>query len=242
MAAPQGNKKAIVLLLILASLGICLAVITRIKDPRLYLGFFYSRSYQLIILLALASAFCLLLIRWLFHRHLPYKIIKLFFGFIFLPLLILPIFRCYFKVPYVFCRACLNKCPWGIARTFVFSGFVLLNLSGKFWCTGLCPFRVFQEWEAQVLKPNFKLPSWLRLSVYLMLGLTFAAYLLTLLNPDSAVVYFGFGLYAWSSITLSAVSLIIFAGIFISKFFCRYICPVGTIEELTFAIKTRVKK
>lgn len=227
---------------LIAFLGLCLAIAVYIKDPRLYFGFLWSRNYHFIILAALLAAFCLLVIRWIFRHQIFYKTKRLIFGIVFLPLLLFPLIRCYFKVPYVFCRVCPNQCPWGISRMFVFSGFVLLNLFGKFWCTGLCPFRTIQEWQAQILKRNPKLLSYLNLSVYVMLGLAFAAYLLTLYDPASALAYFGVGVYRWSVATSAILFLIIIAGFFIPKLFCRYVCPVGAIEVLTTAAKLKLRK
>ena len=102
-----------------------------------------------------------------FTRRLLFQTaLKFVYGIIFLPLLLLPIFRCYFKVPYIFCSVCPAQCPWGISRLLVFNTAILFNLSGKFWCVNICPFGTFQECQAQISPKRFKLSPWIGFFAY----------------------------------------------------------------------------
>ena len=206
-----------------------------------YLGFLWSRDFQLLIEIVIGSAFCLLIFRWLTRKILPRKAIKLVYGVIFLPLLILPLFRCCFKVPYVFCRVCPNKCPWGISRTFLFSAFLTLNLSGRFWCFYLCPFGTFQECQAQISKQNLKLPFPAGFLSYPVMLLTAWMYSLTLLGSQ-IVTYFSAGYYNWVITTTAVAASILAIAFFIPKFWCRCFCPVGIIADLTGALRGLVRK
>jgi polyferredoxin len=232
MPVSQEKNKAIILFLIFSFLGFCLALVARTEKVLAYLGFFWSRNFQILLKIIFASAFCLLIFRWLTHRALPKKTLKLVYGIIFLPLLILPVFRCCFKVPYVFCRICPNKCPWGISRTFIFSAFLTLNLSGRFWCFYLCPFGTFQECQVQIAKQNFRLPFRAGFLSYPVLLLTVWMYSLTLLGSQ-IVAYFAAGYYEWVGTTVFVALSILAAAFVIPKFWCRCFCPVGVIAELT---------
>lgn len=225
-------KKDITLLLVFSFLAICLAIAARAANALFYLGFLWSRNFQLLLKLVFASAFCLLIFRSFFRRQLPQVILKTVYGVILLPLLILPVFRCCFKVPYVFCRACPSKCPWGISRTFIFSSFLILNLSGRFWCFSLCPFGTFQECQAMISKQNIKLPLPAFFLSYPVLLSTAWMYSLTLFGSQM-IAYFAAGYYEWVDTTVFAAALILTIAFFIPKFWCRCFCPIGVIAELT---------
>jgi len=227
-----GNRKTIFLFCIFSFLGFCLAVMAYLKNTVSYLGFLWSYPFRFLIYVACAAALFILLIRLFTRRTLFQKAMKLVYGIIFLPLVLLPVFMCYFKVPYVFCDVCPTQCPWGISRTFVFNTALLLNLSGRFWCVNLCPFGTFQECQTQISKRNFTLPSWVNLSGYAILFLFMGMYYLALLG-SGALIYFEIGRYGWVVTTASVALLIIIAAFFIPRFWCRYACPVGTIAKLT---------
>jgi len=166
--------------------------------------------------------------------------LKPVFGIILLPLVLLPVFRCWFKVPYIFCDACPAKCPWGISRIFLFNTAILLNLPGKFWCGNLCPLGTLQEYQAKISKQNFKLPYWTNVSAYAILLLFFVMYYLAL-SGSRALAFFEIGRYGWVTITAFAGSLILLAAFFIPRFWCRYACPVGTIAKLTSGLLRFIK-
>ena len=233
------NKSAVIFLCIFSFLVICLAWVAQSANVTNYLNFFWSESFQVLIKVIIALAFLLILVRWLTKKTLPQKALKLVFGIILLPLLILPVFRCSFKVPYVFCRVCPTRCPWGISRTFLFSSFLSLNVFGNFWCTSCCPVGTFQECQTQVSKWHLKLPSWISLTSYLALLLTLGMYFLSL--SGRAQGYFQVGYYEWVGLTVSVAGLIMVAAFFIPKFWCRYFCPVGSIAGLTSSLRKRIK-
>jgi len=200
-----------------------------------HLDFLWGQPFQLLIKIACAAAFFILLLRVFTRRLLFRKALKPVFGIIFLPLALLPVFRCYFKVPYIFCGACPIQCPWGISRVFIFNTAVLLNLSDKFWCAYLCPFGTLQECQVNISKQGFRLPHWTNLSAYAILLLFFAMYYLAS-SASHALAFFETGRYGWVVTTVSIASLILLAAFFIPRFWCRYACPVGTIAKLTSGV------
>ena len=196
-----------------------------------YLGFFWSRNFQLLLGVVVVSAFCFLILRRFIRLNLPQRILKIVYGIIFLPLVLLPAFKCCFKVPYIFCRACPSKCPWGISRTFIFGSFLTLNLFGRFWCFSMCPFGTCQEYQARASKKNFQLLHNPHILSYPVLVLTGWMYSLTLLG-SSLVAYFEIGYYVLVGTTVLAATLIFTTAFFVPRFWCRYLCPVGAIAEL----------
>lgn len=230
------NKKAIIIFSVFLLFGFFLAWAAYIPRAGSLSSFFWSRAFQTIIKIAAILVFCSLIFRWCTGRPLPKEALKLIYGALFLPLILLPIFRCYFKVPYVFCRVCPHKCPWGVSRAFILSAFFTLNLPGKFWCFYLCPLGSFQECQAQISKHNVKLPFrgiWL---AYPILILTAGMYFLSL-NGAQRVTSFFIGHYSWVKITMLTAGLILAAAFFIPRFWCRYFCPVGSIADLISGLR-----
>ena len=224
--------KTVLFLLIFLFLGLCLAGIAYSDHAMSYIGFLWRYPFRFLVKIACSMAFFILLFRLFTHRLLFRKTLKLVFGVIFLPLVLLPVFRCYFRVPYIFCDVCPDQCPWGISRILIFNTAILLNISGKFWCGNLCPFGTFQECQANISKLNFKLPYWSILSAYASLFLFITMYYLAF-SESRALAFFEIGRYGWVAITASITLLIVLASFLIPRFWCRYACPVGTIAKLT---------
>ena len=212
-----------------------LAAATYFWKPEHILSFFWSRPFLLLAKILFASTFFLLILRR-FGRKLPSHVLKWIYGSIFLPVLLLPVFSCYFKVPYVFCRVCPNRCPWGMLRTFVFSSFILLNLSEKFWCSSLCPLGTLQEGQIGFSRKSFKLSAWMTALMYVVLFLVAGMYLLTL-SESRWTEFFNLGRYAWVGGTALAALGIFVVSFFVPKFWCRYLCPVGAIAELSLHLR-----
>ncbi len=204
------------------------------------LGFLWSPVFLNTVRIFCVIALILLVISRLTQRPLPQAVLKWIFGILFLPLVLLPVFRCYFKVPYVFCRACPQPCPWGLCRTFIFNSFLLLNLSGRFWCANLCPIGTYQEGQTHLSKKYLKIFSWLFFSSYIILLLVAGMYLLTLFGSPW-VAKFEAGRYAWGTTAVITFLAVFVLSFFVPKFGCRYICPVGAIAELTTSLRPSKK-
>ena len=228
----QIKKNTLALFWVLALMGLLLAGAAYFEWGRHFLWFLWGRPFLTLLTILLIAAAGLWALKLIAHKFPPQRWLKWIYGILFLPVLLLPVFRCYFKVPYVFCRACPHKCPWGILRSVAFPAFLLLNLSNKFWCTALCPFGTFQECQAQISPKRFKLPSWIELLAYIVLLLVTGMYLLTLFGAPW-MKFFETGWYAWAEVSVPTAVVILAAAFFIPKFWCRYFCPVGSIASLT---------
>ncbi len=228
---PQIKKNIRALFGIFAVSGLLLASAAYFEWGSPYLRIFWSRPFLAFLKILLIVAVILGILKRVTHQVLPQRWLKWIYGILFLPVLLLPLFRCYFKVPYVFCRACPDKCPWGVLRSVAFPAFLLLNLSNRFWCTALCPLGTFQECQAQISPKRFRLPSWVELFAFVVLLLGTGLYLLTLFG-SSWVKFFEMERYAWVGGTVGAAVWILLAAFLIPKFWCRYFCPVGTIDDV----------
>ena len=230
------SKKTVILFCIFSLAGFISAVVAYSEKSLPLLYFLWRQPFLIFIRIFCIALFCFLTFKLLNRKTLSWSWLKLLGGIIFLPVLLLPALRCCFKVPYVFCRVCPDKCPWGLSRIFFFTSFVTLNLSGRFWCTAVCPVGTFQECQAQLSEKHLKPSSWLSGLPYIILLLAIVMYFLTFF-ASPWVGFFEHGEYVWITVSVSATVLIIVAAFFITRFWCRFFCPVGTIAELSFRLK-----
>jgi ferredoxin-type protein NapH len=218
-----------------------LAVIAYKGDVTQSLRFLWSGPFHIFIRVSLVAACCFVVFRWISRRSLVLKSLKWIYGIFFLPLLVLPFFRCSFTVPFVFCSVCPTKCPWGLSRSFMFNSFIFLNLFGRSWCSSFCPLGTYQECQARIVRRPLKLPAWTGVAAYLTALMIAVLYFLPVVKPR-AVVAFMTGYYEWGAITVAVVATIFAAAFFIPRFWCRYFCPVGTIAALTARFSHRSSK
>ena len=237
---PQDDRKTLAFFWVFLLAGISIAVIGYSGKGLSFISFLRREPSLSLIRFFCALLFGFLILKFISQKFLPGDWLKLIGGLIFLPFILLPALRCYFKVPYVFCRACPDKCPWGLSRTFFFSAFVTLNLSGRFWCSVVCPLGTFQECQARISKKSFQPFLWLSASSYVILLLAAGMYFLAL-SGSSLMGFFENGRYAWAAVSVITGGLIIAGAFFIPRFWCRYFCPIGAIAGLSDKIKFFLK-
>ena len=150
------------------------------------------------------------------------------------------LFRCYFKVPYIFCRACPRKCPWGELRPFIIPSFLLLNLDKRFWCFKLCPFGTLQDYQSKISNKRINLPRWLRNIRYLILLFVIIVVLVLIFNETFYLLFFN-GNYNVSLIVLSIAIIIFILAFFIPRFWCNYFCPIGSFSDLVLKLENKFK-
>ncbi|MDP7140855.1 MAG: 4Fe-4S binding protein [Candidatus Woesearchaeota archaeon] len=231
---------------ILLSLTVSLILITILgyyalqENIRKYLSFFWSNDYYFIVYFSLIAAFVIIFLKLFKKFNVKNNVLKIIYGLIFLPAVVLPLFKCYFKVPYILCRACPKKCPWGELVPFIVPSFLVLNLDRRFWCFKLCPFGTLQDYQSKVSKKRIKLPGWLKNLRYLVLLFTAIVVLSLIFKPD---FYFGLfiGTYEFYLIT-ALVSLVIFIlAFFIPRLWCNYFCPIGCVGDLALKAESKIR-
>ena len=185
------------------------------------------------IYLGLISILIVLIFLEVFNIKIINKFRKIIYFIVFMPIGLFPLLKCYFKIPYVFCNSCPNKCAWGYYRALTVPSFVLLNIDKRRWCFNHCPFGYLQD--LQKSKTKIKLPKYLKYLRYIILVLVLFFWLL----------YDNYGYKSGYTITVAVLILAIVTFItsfFIHRFFCNYICPIGTVGDICIKCQKYSKK
>ncbi|MBW2998901.1 4Fe-4S binding protein [Candidatus Woesearchaeota archaeon] len=230
----RNKSKISLFLMLLYTILIGLVMFNIILDKSI----FWSKAYLYIIYLGLG----ILVLSLFLGRTRLYKFSKLISYIIFLPLAIMPLFKCWFKVPYIFCNSCPHKCPWGHTRTLFIPVILGINLKNREWCFKHCPFGKTQTDQTIACKKKFFLPKWILNIRYLFLIYTVYVIITTLLNTSSMGQNIAFAkgyIFIWIT---AIISLIIFLLSFlIPKFWCNYFCPIGSFGDLSLKLKSGMK-
>jgi spermidine synthase len=156
-----------------------------------------------------------------------------------LPLAALPLARCYFKLPYLFCHVCPRPCAFGILRPYLVPAALLANLDDRRFCEKACPLGQAQRACARARPrhlPSLGAFGWgARLTA---LGLTALLYPLILHDRQTGLE--GSGTFAWlfvnsytaSAWVLGAFGVLLAASFFVQRPFCDGACPIGAASEL----------
>ncbi len=150
-----------------------------------------------------------------------------------------PIFRCYFKIPYLFCHVCPRQCVFGYLRPYLVPAALIMNIEKRHWCFNLCPIGTLHDCQSKKSKQRFSLPKSLAiLPVVILIG-TAASYSLVKIH---AVHHEAHGIDWYNAfyknifaadrlVLLIAAALLLFA-FFMKRPFCELLCPVGTFSKL----------
>ena len=150
-----------------------------------------------------------------------------------------PIFRCYFKIPYLFCHVCPRQCLFGVLRPYLVPAALIMNLEKRFWCFQACPLGTLFDSQLQIAAKPYLNPRYLKLSSFIVVGLATYAYFKiehdftaqtdTLFDWYSVLFNNTFS----PSLLVIVISCVIIASAFITRrFFCNYCCPVGGLSSL----------
>lgn len=187
---------------------------------------FFWHSYKYFVYVGLVLA-----ILYLFIQKYPQsKYLKPIMYILFLPLAILPILKCWFKVPYIFCNSCPRKCPWGVMRKFFIPVFLGINLDKGSWCFKHCPLGMIQDKQGQCVNKRIHLPRWLRYIRYLFLAFTLFIVIASLIQEQKG--FFFARSYSFVLGTAIAAGIIFILAFFIPRLWCNYFCPIGTVGDL----------
>lgn len=177
------------------------------------------------------------------------KIPKIFYFIILAPMVIYPIFRCFFKIPYIFCHTCPRKCIFGYLRPYTVPSVLLLNVDKRSWCYNLCPCGMLQDSAYKFKSKKIKLLKLFSYFKYLFLIVITFLYFKILIDkpqPDLAggifFNYFFKDAFSFSLIILIAFVVIFLLSVFIHRFFCNYFCPIGTVSDLILKFENKFKK
>jgi polyferredoxin len=198
--------------------------------------FLFGSIYAYVVYSALAICFIFILFKKKLSKFLPYLKYPAFF--IFMPFAFFPVLRCYFKVPFIFCKACPRPCPWGLLTPFIVPAFLVQNLDSRFWCYKLCPFGALQDCQSQISPVRIRTARWLSAIRYLFLAFTILVVFLLIFKVSDLATGFFFKenheMYIWG-LTIAA-TIFVFA-FFIPRFFCNYFCPIGGFSDMVLKVK-----
>ena len=205
------------------------------------LSFFRGNVYFVIVYILLFVVLVFVLLKYFKKINLSSKLMKIIFGLLLFPAVMFPIFKCYFKIPYIFCRRCPQKCPWGLLRPVLFPSLLVLNLDKRFWCYNMCPLGTLQDYQSGLFNKKICLPRWLRNIRYVFLALTAFIIVQLLINLRRGEFFFKgtHHFYIWS---FSVIVIIFLISFFIPRFWCNYICPVGSFGDLALKIESKIFK
>ena len=214
----------------------------------------YHLTFNNIYIISIFSVLILCLIFILFSKiniikKLKNKIPKIFYFIILSPLVLYPIFRCFFKIPYIFCHVCPRKCIFGYLRPYTVPAVLLLNLDKRSWCYNLCPYGMLQDSAYKVKSKKIKLPKFLSHLKYLVLTLIIFLYFKILIGkpqPDlSGGIFFNYffkDVFSFTLIILIAFVVIFLLSFFIHRFWCNYFCPIGAVSDLILKLENKFNK
>jgi spermidine synthase len=155
-----------------------------------------------------------------------------------------PIFRCYFKVPYLFCHVCPRQCVFGYMRSYLVPAALIMNLDKRYWCFNCCPLGTLFDCQARVAGKPWHLPGWLKAVPILILVFTVFSYFKVssdLARPTETFVDWYTGLFKNSYsptilVVLIAILLLVLA-FRIRRSFCEMLCPIGTLSNLLLKLE-----
>ena len=150
-----------------------------------------------------------------------------------------PIFRCFFKVPYLFCHGCPAKCIFGHLRPYIIPAALTINLEKRHWCYNMCPLGTLQECQAQANTGKKSIKNFIKLLPYAALLFTIFSYI-QVENTKGSVSsfaqnwynYFFKFEYSMSYWVVSVAIVLLALGYIFRRSFCSLFCPVGACSDL----------
>ena len=225
---------------IIAALGFL--ILGESHSERTY-SFFMNPGYHTLIFLLLALVIVLIALeKKNIKQKIPWKVV---YAIAFIPLIFYPLFRCYFHIPHIFCHVCPRRCVWGYLRPVTVPGVMLINLYNRTWCSSYCPVGSLQDEQFKMSSKKVDLPKSLGYVKYIVLALVIAEYFWIL---DARRNFAAGNLYDFmfkEAFTIAIYSFAAAIGIFAASFFvhrfwCSYLCPIGTASDLLLKLENKI--
>jgi spermidine synthase len=165
---------------------------------------------------------------------------------ILLPLGALPLARCYFKIPYLFCHTCPRPCAFGLMRPYVVPAACAANLYDRRFCERICPVGLAQRSCALTRGGAAHEPG--RVAFGVRLGVLVAVMVVYfLIRADRREGPQGAGLftmlyvnrYGVSSAVLAVAGVLLLGAFLRARPFCDWLCPIGAVADLSMRIEKR---
>jgi len=164
--------------------------------------------------------------------------------FAFALVIFFPIFRCYFKVPYLFCHTCPRQCAFGYLRPYLVPAALIMNIDRRYWCYHCCPIGTLYDCQAHVTHRPFRLPKFFKILPIAALAFTVYAYFKVSadLSQSKAAgqdwyTFFFMNVYAPHGLVIGISTILVLLAIKLRRPFCELLCPVGTLSGLLLKIE-----
>lgn len=157
-----------------------------------------------------------------------------------------PVFRCYFRIPYLFCHVCPRQCIFGYLRPYLVGGALLANFGQAPFCQWVCPVGTLGDARAATPPaPRLRRMLWgVRLGVLVLIMVFYF-----LMERSSGTGPFGTGRlyavlfkndYAVSLWVIGVAAACIVLGWKVKRFFCLALCPIGATSDLAAAVIRKI--
>jgi hypothetical protein len=208
-------------------------------------SFFMNPRYYTVVFVMLALIFIFIAFEEravIIKKLFPWRTL---YAVIYSPLIFYPLFRCYFQVPHIFCHVCPRRCIWGYLRPVTVPGVLLINLYNRTWCNSYCPLGSLQDEQFKLSQKKIDLPGFLSNMKYLILVLVIISYFWILNarrhfaegNLFDIMFKGSYTTAMWAFIVALCIFIISF---FVHRFWCNYICPIGTGSELLVRLENKL--
>jgi spermidine synthase len=165
-------------------------------------------------------------------------------GFLFLaPVAFYPVFRCFFRVPYLFCHVCPRLCGFGYLRPYLVPGALIMNLEDRHWCHRVCPIGTLYHCQAGTREKARRRPRLLAWVAVAVLAFTAVAYVKLEWDLEAPPLTHNWyaslykNRYAASGTVIALAVLLLVLGYRWRRAFCHALCPVGTFSELVLKLE-----
>ncbi len=158
-----------------------------------------------------------------------------------------PVFRCYFKVPYLFCHVCPRDCVFGYMRPYLVPAALLMNLERRFWCHRACPIGTLGIAQGRVCKRSRRWPAVVQVLSIAILVFTAVSYFKIKADfaaqPDAENDWYTFfytNVFAASTVVIGIAAGVLLLSLRLRRTFCEALCPVGRFSEIVLKIERRL--
>jgi spermidine synthase len=158
-----------------------------------------------------------------------------------------PIFRCYFRIPYLFCHVCPRQCIFGYLRPYLVGGALLTNLGQAPFCRRVCPVGACLDAQAPSTPVGPRLRRllggvrWVVLVAVVLLYFGMErSFEGSASGPGRLYTALFRNDYAADIWVIAAAGGILLLGRRIRRVFCLALCPIGATSELAEKVLRRI--
>jgi polyferredoxin len=150
-----------------------------------------------------------------------------------------PLFRCFFSLPYIFCHVCPRKCVFGFLRPYLIPAALIMNMERQQWCTQACPLGTMQDAQTRLAASNKVLPRFWKVLPYAVLLFTLVIYFKVLgdyrhttQSLMDAFTFFFRNEYSPHVLVIMALLILLGVAWRYQRPFCSLLCPLGACSSL----------